>query len=120
VIDMSILDSLLTHKVTLCKVTSSGGTDIWGEPSETITQYTIDAYIQPITVEDIRVMSPGEFSFGDARGYFKTKYDVETKEVEVRPGDQIIYNDVTYLVESVSDFQWNEFKYREAYLRRVT
>ena len=116
----TIIDSLLTHKVTLRKVSSSGGTDVWGEPTETITQYTIDAFIQPITVEDIRVMRPGEFSYGDARGYFKTKDSVETAEVEVRPGDQIVYNDVTYTVESISDFEWNDFKYREAYLRRVT
>jgi len=115
----NIVEHLLTQKVTLKKVTVSGGTDVWGEPTETVSEYLIDAYIVPLTVEDLRYLSPGVYSFGDMRGYFLQEYQVEVGKVQVRSGDRIIFNNNEYIVETIVDYVWNEIRFREAYLRKV-
>jgi len=114
----TILSKLLVHDVTLKKITETTEDTIWGTTSETVTEYTIKAYIAPVTLEDLRWLPSGPYSSGDARGYFYTQYTSGGTTIEVKPDDIIVYNGVEYVVDSISDYEWN-FKFRSAYLRRI-
>ena len=119
----SLFEALTLRKVVPSEevATNASNTDkVWGEPTYIETDLIIDGYIQPITLNELVVMKPTTmWQHGDARGWFRFSYKINTITYQVRPAESIVdANGVVWHVEGVDDYRWNFIGYREAHLRR--
>jgi len=114
------LNKILSKTLTLRKISKTID-DTWGSSEESYTDYSIQGELVPITEEDLRYNPYGTIDLGDARAFVLPSYTINSTTVTVDIDDYLIFNNVQYRIEWITNHydEKGEVFIKELRLRRV-